>query len=47
MVDKEALGTCDNLSIWVAKATEEEMERLKSAYEIQLVQMFGESGERA
>ncbi len=44
MVGKEALGTSDNISIEVAEATEEELEKLKSAYEIQLVKMVGESG---
>ncbi len=44
MVGKEALGTADNMSIEVAEATEEELEKLKSAYEIRLVKMLGESG---
>jgi len=44
MVGKEALGTADNMSIEVAEATEEELEKLKSAYEIRLVKMVGESG---
>jgi len=44
MVGKEALGTSDNISIEVAEATEEELEKLKSAYEIRLVKMVGESG---
>ena len=44
MVGKEALGTSDNISIEVAEATEEELEKLKSAYEIRLVKMLGESG---
>ncbi|MBA7616096.1 hypothetical protein ES703_23387 [subsurface metagenome] len=43
MVGKEALGTSDNISIQVAEATEEELEKLKSAYEIRLVKMLGES----
>jgi len=45
MVGKEALGTSDNISIEVAEATEEELKKLKSAYEIRLVKMLGESGE--
>ena len=45
MVGKEALGTSDNISIEVDEATEEELEKLKSAYEIRLVKMLGESGE--
>jgi len=44
MVGKEALGTADNMSIEVAEATEEELEKLKSAYEIRLVKILGESG---
>ncbi len=44
MVGKEVLGTSDNISIQVAEATEEELEKLKSAYEIRLVTMVGESG---
>jgi len=44
MVGKEALGTSDNISIEVAEATEEELEKLKSAYEIRLVKMIGEDG---
>ena len=44
MVGKEALGTTDNLSIHVAESTEEELEKLKSAYEIRLLKMLGESG---
>ena len=44
MVGKEALGTSDNISIEVAEATEEELDKLKSAYEIRLVKMVGESG---
>ncbi|GAI47189.1 unnamed protein product [marine sediment metagenome] len=44
MVGKEALGTSENISIEVAEATEEELEKLKSAYEIRLVKMVGESG---
>ena len=43
MVGQEALGTSDNLSIEVAEATEEELEKLKSAYEIRLVKMISES----
>jgi len=44
MVGKEVLGTSDNISIQVAEATEEELEKLKSAYEIRLVKMVGERG---
>jgi hypothetical protein len=44
MVGKEALGTSENISIEVAEATEEKLEKLKSAYEIRLVKMLGESG---
>ena len=44
MVGSEALGTSDNISIHVAEATTEEMKKLKSAYEIRLVKMVGESG---
>ncbi len=44
MVGKEALGTSDNISIHVAEATEEELEKLKSANEIRLVKMIGEGG---
>ena len=42
LIGKEALGTSDNISIEVAEATEEELEKLKSAYEIRLVKMLGE-----
>jgi len=44
MVGSEALGTADNISIQVAEATKEELEKLKSAYGIRLVKMLGESG---
>lgn len=44
MVGKEALGTSDNISIEVAESTLEELEKLKSAYEIRLVKIVGESG---
>jgi len=37
MVGKEVLGTSENFSIEVAEATEEELEKLESAYEIRLV----------
>ncbi len=43
MVGKEALGTSDNISIQVTEATTEELEKLKSAYEIRLVKMLGDS----
>ena len=46
MVGKEALGTSDNISIQVLEATEEELEKLKSAHEIRLVKMLSESGAR-
>ena len=46
MVGKEALGTSDNISINIAEATEEELEKLKSANEIRLVKMLGETGGR-
>ena len=42
MVGSEALGTSDNISIEVAESTEEEIEKLKSAYEIRLVKIVGE-----
>ena len=44
MVGSKTLGTADNISIEVAEATDEELEKLKSAYEIRLVRMLGESG---
>lgn len=44
MAGSEVLGTADNISIMVAEATEEELEKLRSAYEIRLVKMLGESG---
>ncbi len=40
----EVLGTADNISIEVAESTQEELEKLKSAYEIRLVKMLGEEG---
>ena len=43
MAGGEVLGTADNISIEVAESTEEELEKLKSAYEIRLVKMLGES----
>ena len=43
MVGSEALGTSDNISIDVAESTEEELKKLKSAHEIRLVKMSGES----
>jgi hypothetical protein len=42
MVGSEFLGTSDNISIHVPEATEEELEKLKAAYEIRLVKMLGE-----
>ena len=44
MVGSEVLGTADNISIEVAESTQEELEKLKSAYEIRLVKMLGEEG---
>ncbi|MBA7521257.1 hypothetical protein ES705_13362 [subsurface metagenome] len=44
MAGNEVLGTADNISIEVAESTTEELEKLKSAYEIRLVKMLGESG---
>jgi len=44
MTGSEVLGTADNISIGVAESTKEELEKLKSAYEIRLVKMVGESG---
>jgi len=44
MVGSEALGTSANISIEVAEATTEELEKLKSAHEIRLVKMPGEGG---
>jgi len=44
MVGNETLGTADNMSIEVAEATTEEMEKLKAANEIRLVKMIGETG---
>jgi len=43
MAGSEALGTSDNISLHVAEATKEKLEKLKSAYEIRLVKMLGES----
>lgn len=42
MAGSELLGTVDNISIHVAESTEEELEKMKSAYEIRLVKMLGE-----
>ena len=47
MAGSEALGTADNISIIVAEATKEELEKLKAANEIRLVKMLGETGGRA
>ncbi len=44
MVGKEVMGTSENFSLEVAEATEEELEKLKSAFEIRLVKMSGEGG---
>ena len=42
MAGNEVLGTADNISILVAEATKEELEKLKAANEIRLVKMVGE-----
>ncbi|GAI93739.1 unnamed protein product, partial [marine sediment metagenome] len=42
MTGSTVLGTADNISIEVAEATTEELEKLKSAHEIRLVKMLGE-----
>ena len=47
MAGIEVLGTADNISIQVAEATTEELEKLKAAYEIRLVKMLGEGGRHA
>ena len=44
VVGGETLGTCDNMTITIAEATPEELEKLKSANEIRLVKMIGEGG---
>lgn len=44
MAGIEVLGTADNISIRVAEAVEEELEKLKSANEIRLVKMLDETG---
>ncbi len=44
MASSEVLGTADNISIIVAEATKEELEKLKAANEIRLVKMLGETG---
>jgi len=44
MAGNEVLGTADNISIMVAEATKEELEKLKAANEVRLVKMLGESG---
>ncbi|MBA7685845.1 hypothetical protein ES703_94274 [subsurface metagenome] len=46
MAGSEVLGTSDNISIHVAESTKEELEKLKSAYEIRLVKMLGEGPQR-
>ena len=43
MAGNEVLGTADNISILVAEATKEELEKLKAANEVRLVKMLGES----
>lgn len=42
MAGNEVLGTADNISILVAEATREELEKLKAANEVRLVKMLGE-----
>jgi len=42
-VGSKALGTCDNISIHVAEATTEELQKLKSAEVLVLVKMRGRS----
>ena len=46
MTGSLVLGTSDNISIHVAEATKEELEKLKSAYEIRLVKMLGEGPQK-
>ena len=40
MAGSEVLGTSDNISIEVAESTEEELDKLTSAYEIRLVKVL-------
>lgn len=42
MAGNEVLGTADNISILVAEASQEELEKLKAANEVRLVKMLGE-----
>ena len=42
MAGSEVLGTADNISILVAEATKEELEKLKAANEVRLVKMLKE-----
>lgn len=42
MAGSEVLGTADNIAIFVAEATKEELEKLKAANEVRLVKMLGE-----
>jgi len=42
MAGNEVLGTADNISILVAEATKEELEKLKLANEVRLVKMLGD-----
>ncbi len=42
MAGSEVLGTADNISILVAEATREELEKLKVANEVRLVKMLKE-----
>ncbi len=42
MAGNEVLGTADNISILVAEATREELEKLKAANEVRLVKMLGD-----
>ncbi|MBA7516344.1 hypothetical protein ES705_08392 [subsurface metagenome] len=42
MAGNEVLGTADNIAIFVAEATKEELEKLKLANEVRLVKMLGD-----
>ena len=44
VVGTRPLGTSDNISIEVAEATLEEIEKLKSAFEVRLVRIRGKAG---
>ena len=45
MAGSELLGTSENISIEVTESTKEELEKLKSAYEIRLVKMPAHNGD--